>query len=244
LVANEEFSEGGSRIYRHQQQPRSGKVTPPDEEAISKIEAHMDKYIGGGGSVFHEVVSDLVHIDIHMIPPSAQHPYRTLVTTGMSDRPMFSPKAYAELRYAELVLCLPPDWPVEQGDFKKEENYWPFRLLKALARLPHEYRTWLWATHTVPNGDPPKPYAKNTKMVCALLAAPVLFAEEFRALEIHEAKTIHFHSVIPLYAAEMELKLQKGSEALYALFAGQGVSELLNPARKSVVAGKRLFGLF
>jgi hypothetical protein len=243
-MSNEDYSEGGSRIYRHKPQVHSARVTTPDGESVAKIEAHIERFAGGGGSVFHELVSDLVHIDIHMIPPSAQHPYRTLVTTGMSDRPMFAPKAYADHRYTELVLCLPPEWPIEQKDFKREEHYWPFRLLKMLARLPHEYRTWLWETHTVPNGDPPRPYARNTKMVCALLASPVLFEDGFRTVEIHEGKTVHFHSVIPLFRGEMDFKLQKGADALFALFAGQGVSELLNPARKSVVPGKRLFGLF
>ena len=39
-----------------------------------------------------------------------------------------------------------------------------------LARLPHEFQTLLWQGHTVPNGDPALPYARNTKLCGALVA--------------------------------------------------------------------------
>ncbi|MDG4772986.1 hypothetical protein [Solwaraspora sp. WMMD792] len=31
-----------------------------------------------------------------------------------------------------------------------------------MARLPHEYSTWIGDWHSVPNGDPPQPYAAGT----------------------------------------------------------------------------------
>jgi hypothetical protein len=242
-MPNEERSEGGSRIYRHEARTHSARVAPTDAESVGKIEEHIDRFVGGGASVFHELVSAVVHIDIHMVPPSERHPFRTLVTTGMSDLPMSPPKAYADLRYAELVMCLPPDWPVEQKDFRKEEHYWPFRLMKVLARLPHEYHTWLWATHTVPHGNPPRRYARNTHMICALLAAPVLFEDGFHQLDVHEGKRVTFFGVLPIHREEMDFKLKKGADALFDLLAAQRVTELLDPARKSVVQTKKRFGL-
>jgi hypothetical protein len=56
---------------------------------------------------------------------------------------------------AELVMALPAEWPLEQSELEDESNYWPLGLLKMLARLPHEFETFVWFGHTIPNGDPP-----------------------------------------------------------------------------------------
>ena len=66
--------------------------------------------------------------------------------------------AGAETR-AELMIALPAEWKLADSQLEDERWYWPIRNLKALARLPHEYETWLGFGHTVPNGDPPEPYA-------------------------------------------------------------------------------------
>jgi hypothetical protein len=104
-----------------------------------------------------------------------------------------------DLSYAELLLSLPPDWRLRQEDFKDESNYWPVRMLKMLTRMPHEYDTWLGEAHTIPNGDPPKPYAPNTKLCCAMLAPPLLVPDEFRELTVTPEMSIHFYGVIPIY---------------------------------------------
>lgn len=55
---------------------------------MEEIEAHIERHVGKISMVFHEVLSDIVHIDIHQIPPTDDRPYWTLVTSGMSDLPM------------------------------------------------------------------------------------------------------------------------------------------------------------
>jgi hypothetical protein len=152
------------------------------------------------------------------------------------------PEGLEELSYAELLLSLPPDWPLRQEDFKDERNYWPVRLLKMLARLPHEYDTWLGEAHTIPNGDPPEPYASNTKLCCAMLAPPLLVPDEFRELKVSPEMRMHFYGVIPLYQEETDLKLKRGSEELYTRLDRQKISELLDVNRRNVA--RKLFGLF
>ena len=66
------------------------------------------------------------------------------------------PDGWEDYRYAEMMICLPPDWNMDQRAWNDERHYWPIRLLKTLARLPHEYNTWLSDCHTMPNGDPPE----------------------------------------------------------------------------------------
>ncbi|MDH3399291.1 MAG: suppressor of fused domain protein [Acidobacteriota bacterium] len=238
-----ERSESGAPIFRHQDRERDFELTIGDSENIEQISNHIEEHVGPVATVFHEVISDLVHVDVHIVEPAPTRFFYTLVTSGMSDRPMKAPEEHAELRYSELVICLPPEWPMGEETWKDEENYWPIRMLKFLARMPHEYETWLWPMHTVPNGDPPAPFASNTEMSGLILLPPLSVDEGFRELEIDAEKTIHFHAVVPLYKDEMDLKLREGVDALLDGFDEHEISELLDPRRPSTVPKKKgLFG--
>lgn len=232
-------SESGAPIYHHKERDREFEFAIGDSENIEKISDHIEKHIGPVDTVFHELISDLVHIDLHIVKPAAGRNVYTVVTSGMSDRPMNGPEELPEFRFSELLICLPPDWPMSQDDWKKEENYWPIRLLKYAARFPHEYQTWLWALHTIPNGNPPLPYSSNTLLSGMILLPPISIAGDFYTLKIDDAKTIHFHALVPLHDDEMDLKLRQGAEALFDGFSRHGVSEILNPSRRSTVAQKR-----
>ncbi|MBU6414438.1 MAG: hypothetical protein KGS45_13320 [Planctomycetes bacterium] len=41
------------------------------QSQMEAIEAHVDKYVGDSPMIFHEIVSDQLHIDILHVPPSA-----------------------------------------------------------------------------------------------------------------------------------------------------------------------------
>lgn len=231
-----EYSESGQPVYRHKDRKREFEFAIGDSENIERISDHIEEFVGPVATVFHELLSDLVHIDVHIVEPSPERNYYTLVTSGMSDRPMQAPEGAEELRYAELLIALPPDWPMGQEDWKEPDHYWPVWLLKFLARFPHEYETWLWGMHTVPNGDPPEPYSSNTELCAAMLLPPIRTEEGFRELRIDDDKTIHFFAIVPLHQDELELKLKEGAEALFDGFDEHRVSELLNPSRPSSLA--------
>jgi predicted Zn finger-like uncharacterized protein len=232
----------GDPVYSYSDatRPTQFELAIGDSQNIERISRHIEQYCGKVENVLHELVSDLVHIDIHYVKPTPHRNYHTLVTSGMSDRPMAAPEQAAEFRYAELMLCLPPEWPVGEtysvlpGQDVNPRHYWPVYVLKLLARFPHQFNTWLWWGHTLPNGDPPEPYADNTGLCCALLLEPVRMAKEFRRLIIDDEKTIHFFAVVPLYQEELQLKLDKGAEALFPGFEKQGVTELLDIKRPNV----------
>ena len=249
-----EHTESGQPILRHT--PRETAWEPAmggDAESLQAIDRHITRYVGPVATVFHEIVSDLVHIDVHIVEPTPERNFYTLVTSGMSDRPMTTPAGAEEWCHAEVMLCLPPDWTLPKA-FKTaadlpEEAYWPIRWLKTLARLPHEYQTWLGWGHTVPNGDPPQPFAPNTQLCGVVLLPPLRFGDAFRTLRVSEEKTIHFWATVPLYASEMSLKLRGGVDALYPGFKRGGVDELLKIDRPSTAMDeppmrKKLFGLF
>lgn len=206
-----------------------------DGAAIEAIGDHIEKHLGPIEMVFHEILSDLVHLDLHWVKPRAGRPFNTLVTSGMSDRPMTVPKQAQGFEFVELLINLPASWPMKQVDWENEQFYWPVRLLKTLARLPHEHHTWLFMGHTVgdPKGDP---YHSTTRQNCALIAPCISAPRAFHTLEISAAKRIHFFTVIPLYPEEVELKLKHGANALFARLEAARIGDSIDPSRPNAAA--------
>ena len=194
-------------------------VSGGDERLIEAVGDHLTEHFGPEPAVFHEVVSPTVHVDLFLSAATDDRLFHVVTTCGMAELPMRPPgEEVADLTHAELFMLLPPDWPLEHEAFKDERNWWPLRLLKQLARLPHEYDTWLWTGHTVPNGDPPEPYAAGTGLCCALLVPPLGVPDGFAELERPDAATIHFLMVLPIHQDEMRLKLDEGLDALVDRF--------------------------
>lgn len=235
---DDEITTGGSRVYRHEAKERGFELAAGDEKTIEAISGHIEEYVGPIDGVFHEIVSDKVHLDVHMVPPGKKRPFHTLVTSGMSDRPMTVPDDFPGSRYAELCVLLPEDWKLSQKAFEKERWYWPVRWLKTLARLPHDYDTFLDHGHTVPNGDPPEPYAGDTDFCCMLVAKPVMFDKGFRKLKLGK-KTISFFVLLPLYAEEVALKLERGTEELLDRFDEYEIDDVIDVERPNVAKKRR-----
>ena len=231
LELPDEVTTGGSTVYRHESRMRDIEVAVGDSENIELIDAHIKKHIGPVEMVFHELLSDLVHIDIHMVEPTEDRPWYTLVTSGMSDRAMVCPPGMEEFAYAELVVCLPADWQLNQEALEDEKNYWPLRALKFLARFPHEYETWLFEGHTIPNGNPAEPVVDGLGFIGWLLFWPIMVKEEFLTLKVNNEKTIHFLAIYPLFQGEMDLKLKKGTDGLIKRFEKNHVSEVIDIER-------------
>src|SRR3954469_355816 len=106
-----EFSEGGSRIYRHDERAGEQGFALGDEALVTAVQDHVERFFGSDGSVFHELVSTTVHVDVHLVPASDAYPFARLVTSGMAQRPMTVPEEWDEAeRHAELTIALPPDW--------------------------------------------------------------------------------------------------------------------------------------
>ena len=237
-----EMSPGGSEIMRHELNDKvlnpemmpfaKHQLSDADMDAISK---HIETHIGEIGGVFHEIMSDDLHIDVNMVEPTEQMPFHFLSTMGMSALPMNVPKRFDGPKYAELCIYLPKNWPLTQEAFKKhgEDFYWPIRWLKNLARLPNQFDTFLGAGHTIPNGDPPEQLSPHCKFAgFAIIPMPI---EEFYLLKVGK-REIGFYMLAPLYPEEMDLKLKKGMDTLFDAFeaADIGPTDLANPKRANV----------
>src|SRR5579883_2056106 len=129
----QEFSKGGSAMFRYKKPAENITPSYGDEKEAEVITKHIETYIGKVKSVYHEVVSAYSHIDVNWIAPTRERNYHTLITTGMSYRPMNVPTGMENLKYGELLLCLPTDWKLTEEDFTDENNYWPIQCLKILA---------------------------------------------------------------------------------------------------------------
>lgn len=216
---NGETTPGGSRIYKHEEPEetsfRPGEVTTYMEE----IDAHFTKLFPKRKStVFHEILSDLIHIDVFVMEPTKKEPFYVLYTSGMSALPMTLPddlaKEYKILERAEIMLFLPADWNMKDVMENKkvdDNDYWPIYMMKTLARFPHDYKTWLSHGHTIPNGDEYELYASNTKFSGIMLVG---LSDNISLLKTKDGNAINFYMMTPLYKEETEYKLEKGAEKL------------------------------
>lgn len=223
---------GGQPIHYHDEP--APFAAPKGEEFIAEISDHIEQHLGLISSVFHELVSDTVHIDVHVVPASEDFPAVRLVTSGMSDLPMTVPEDSGFPEFAELMVTLPADWKLDQESFKDERWYWPIRLLKDLARLPHKHATWLGYGHTVPNGHPAEPYAPGVPFTGTIVLPPLGTPPEFEQLSIPGVKEIQFYSLVPLFQEEMDLKLREGSDALLERFDEHDVTDFIDIGRRNV----------
>jgi hypothetical protein len=225
---------GDPQIIRHHAPASPPPLVAPHSDNLEAIEKHIAEHLGEPATVFHEIISTTVHIDVHLVPATPDRPWVSLVTSGMSDLPMTAPEGAEDCRFAELMTRLPPDWPLTQEAFQDERNYWPLRWLKQLARLPHEYQTWLSYGHSIPNGDPPAPLAPGLPFVGVVLSPPWIGGDGFQTLHLADGTPVRFWSLVPLHPSEIDFKLRHGTGELFQRLAAVGASDLVDLDRPPV----------
>jgi Suppressor of fused protein (SUFU) len=223
-----------ARIHRYDA-AEPGAFAIGDSDLIDAVSAHIEQHIGPINQVWHEIASEYVHIDVHHVAATPDRPWHVLVTTGMSAKPMTVPTGVPDdFRHAELMISLPMDWDVSEAAFAAEDNYWPVRWLKSLARLPHQYNTWLSDAHTIPNGDPAEPLSTGTRLSGFIVLPSFELDPEQLQLTLQDGRVIRFWSLLPLHADEMTFKLRKGADALIERLDERGVTSVVDSQRPSV----------
>lgn len=230
-----EVTPGGSEVLRHEAGDRSEDVTYLSEPEMEAICNHLAEHFGPHETVMHELVSEVIHLDLVPIHATEERPFHVVCTMGMSAVPMTVPEDSDLPAYAELLIVLPPDWGLDEDSIQQDEFFWPLGWLKQIAHIPSDYDTFLAPGHTIPTGEPAEPIP-GTGFVC-FMVLPLIMAENDSAGEVGiNDKTIAFFQVIPLYPEEMELKLEEGVDALLERFEESElpVESLFDPQRPNV----------
>lgn len=209
---------------------------PGDLDLIEAVSAHIARNIAPVATVFHELVSPDVHIDVHWVPPANDHPFHTLVTSGMSERAMHTGPEASDFRFAELAILLEPTWPVDHARFTDENVFWPIRLLKTIARFPFEADTWVGMGHSIAADDPPAPLAPLTRLSSAILLPPLSLGHDFLRMARADGATTYFWTVLPLFTEELMLKIEQGSDALMDALDAAGVDDIVRQDRPLATA--------
>ena len=232
-----------------------GKVAPT--LYMEEIEEHFERLFGVKDSsehkVLHELMSEKVHIDLHLLYPAENRPFYVLFTTGMSDLPMTLPEdtSWADRRVyerAELFCLLPPDWitefPKNTPENERLRYTWIFSALKSAARFPHMNGCFFGSNHTLQYTEENAPFADNTKLCSAIFLHlddrdfGGKYGEDFSFLRTGDGSYINLLCFVPLYEDELNFKHENGSDELFMRMLGETVTDfsqlIIRPDRKSV----------
>ncbi|MEK5195121.1 suppressor of fused domain protein [Bacillus sp. FSL M7-0884] len=210
---------------------KRGAYKDTGENEKTEILDYITEQFGPIEDTISEIIpGSKVSIDIQIILPSKKHDFITLVTTGMSDFAMDDSEDSKGFKYAELVLKLPANWPINKTELTNKDNYWPLKWVRMAAHIPHKYDGWLEEGVILPNGEPPMPFASNTELSCILIGR----SKEVRSFVDSENRKINFYTLIPIYTEERIKALQKGHEYLIGKFDECGVSDVLDIKRENI----------
>lgn len=198
-----------------------------NDQELDLYESYIMKEFGHYDEVIHEIVSPDIHLDIIVVPPTEENNYYKLITMGMGAYRMNIPEELEEyeLDRAELVMFLPPTWNIKS---EKEEDYWPIRQLKIVARLPIQCNTWLGYGHTIASDEEYTPYAMNTQFCCMLLLNALNNNYDNLNLKMNTKGKINFYQLVPIYKEELEFKQCNDLNKLLELFNDENLNPVIN----------------
>jgi hypothetical protein len=211
-----------------------------DERLYDLVETALTDALGPAPNVFHEIISDVVHLDLVPFAPTAERDFWVVSTLGMSFREMSVPAGIPDAWFwkrAELMVALPADWPgfgPDRNIVGGDTFFHPLSILKQTARYPHLADTALAPMHTLEFGEPLGP---DTSMTAVLIWWPDFLPDEAVTVVVGPDAVVNLLIVIPIYGIEREYAETYGSEALYELLKAAGANRLYDLGRDPVVSG-------
>ena len=227
----------GGRVILNESNPYDGPKSQGDPRLQEAMRAHVETNVGPI-SGFFSFPAGVISLEILWVEPSETRRFHTLVTCGMAERPMCPPSEAADLRFAELSICLPPDWPIDLGRTGFCATTWPFQVLGNVAHYAHENETWVWFGHTLGAPVAGRSFAPDTRLACAALGDPLAFPFPFRIMEMADDRLVYVFNLIPIYAEEQRLAMWRGTDFLLDRLEEKGMTGVLDIHRQSV-AGRR-----
>jgi len=195
---------------------------------LHQREAHYERFFGPmDQDVIHSTDIQPVHIDIYQFAPTADRPYWTLVTGGMSDERQLLPE-FDDHRSSRTEILM----------YVREPQEWMFDDLKVLAEFPFVEDTHLHWWHTVPIGQP---IDRARSQLRAYLFLPPYFEDPaLSELEI-DGDRVDFLWLHPITEAERAFAEARGSQELEKVIRAANLPIVIDESRSSLVR-KSLFG--
>lgn len=194
-----------------------------DERMASREAIYTQLFGEIADPVWHATDDQSPHVDVYQFAPTAERPYWTLVTGGMSDL-----RQPALLDPDDGDDCAPR---AELLMYVSEPKPWMMQVLKGLAAMPFDDDTCLYWGHTVPNG---KPMTAEPSLLTSYFVEPAYLEDQASARFTIDGDEVALLWLRPVTEAERAYAIEHGSRAL-----SQRLAEQLGPAvdegRASVV---------
>ncbi len=201
-------------------------------DTVQLVGRHIESHLGSVKHIVRYKNPAGFSTDIQIVPPTLGRNYYTLVSSGMSDKPMTTPANLHQYRYAELYMHMPDNWKHDPGE--PNADLWPIDLMLKLAQLPHNTASWLGYGCCISFEELASP--TRNAFTSVLLASSLYEHEQFQTLQASPSKRIHFYNVCPLYAEEQELVQLAGATYQEDLFILKGLTGAVDFDRKSVLS--------
>lgn len=176
---------------------------------------------------------------VHRIRPSADRPWTTLYTEGMSDRPLPS----SDDERIELIVCCPVGWfeddqggPVQTT--RRDPGDWLIELVEWIMELPWRLDQPIGLGSLLLNGEPPVPWADPTTS-CGVVVSAVKTLPDHARQVLGDGPPIQLLGLILLYADELDYADEHGVDALLARLDEHGIDERVDLDRRSVGGAAR-----
>lgn len=176
-----------------------------------------------------EIVGDF---EIISIEPTEDQPWRTLVTYGVSKKAMKTDDE--DLKYCEIAIQLPSNWPLDKNSLKNPEYSWPVEWLKDMSVYPFQNDVLIKDQDTIA-GDG-SAFASNTKLNSFF----IMQDPQFHGAMLSNRKFINFYTLIPLYQEECEDIRKNGVVPVITKFEENLIGQTVEIDRPNVITGEGL----
>lgn len=192
-------------------------------------ERYITDAFGPIACTFYDAYREELRIDIAVTEPDRERRFYTLTTVGMGAHRMNIPRESEErnLAFAELCVCLPPDWDIMR-------DTWPFHMLQETARHPFVSRD-----HLISGNAYHGPMMNGSGFAAAfVIPAPTRGRTSSRVM-LPGGKIVNYYLALPIYQEEWEFILShKSSHLFWERYSERVGSVVVDVNRESCVGAE------
>jgi hypothetical protein len=194
------------------------------------VDKHISTYFNGADiSVFHEIPTLDIHLDVYHIKPENSS-FEVLLTAGMSSISMNVseiPGNSDAYRFAELMTLIPKGIDFGIMYPSKTKYDWIISMIKQSAKFPHFYDTWMGVGHTIQADENGGPYSNDTKFCGCLVLPTMTFPKDFQKIASPHG-VINIYGLFPLYKEELEFKIERGFNEFMQFLIKNNTKEVID----------------